>query len=203
LVLKRVQDNGLCTVSLTTAGWPVQFGINSLGLGFGTTNLTPTKSNIYGIPYIAALSHISTMENVNDATAWLKKQKFLSGHSYILIDRNGVKLLETTPSKTYEVSVNDCYCQTNHYKSDIDDNSKYKFLRGSLNRVGKVSEAVSSFKSPAVYLNWLVQTPDVLRKPSETSNALSCAAYVIDITKRRFYFTNFESGSMGMEYLEI
>lgn len=200
LILSRRQNEGVSTLSFTTAGWPVQFGINSYGLGFATTNLTPAKSRVGGLPYIAALAKISTMADVKSALVWMKTQNFMSGHSYILVDAKDAVIVETTPEEIYKIAVIDFYCQTNHYCSDIDDNSCFRYLSGSTNRAKISNEARHAFDNQLSFMSWLINNPEVLRRPNETSNILSCAAYHVDVAEMKLGVADISSNPNNMSY---
>lgn len=184
LILKRVSNDGVTTIALTTAGWPIQFGVNSNGLAFGITNLTPQTATARGIPYIAVISQIGFMKNVDEAKHWLYLQKFMSGHSYILVDQKNALVIETTSETTASHKLSESFVQANHYASNIDDNSKYKFLKRSIIRKLELQEAIDSITDTDVFLHWLNAHPNVLRIPNSGSNIASCAIYSIDAKEK-------------------
>lgn len=139
------------SAALTTVGWPAQFGVNSDGLVFAITNLTPQSTNLWGIPYIAAVSQVSLMKSTNSALKWLESVSFASGHSYVLSAPDGLALLESSGEGSMIVeSLGGDIIETNHYVSSLDDNSNYDWLAGSERR------ALEMRNAPRIYsfLEW-------------------------------------------------
>lgn len=179
VILKRVPNHGPSTVSLTTAGWPCQFGLNSAGLGFGITNLTPRRATTEGLVYIASIAEASAHSSVWSATEWLRSAPAASGHSYVLLDRFGAMLTETSVTGTSQSRCWEPIVEANHYTSSLDDNGCYPFLDGSRRRAEEMTRELHRFEaSPESFLQWLPESRKVLRR-DPSGAALTCAAYFI------------------------
>ena len=203
LVLRRIPENGVSTLSLTTAGWPIQFGVNSKGLAFGVTNLTPVKTNPQGIPYIAAVAKIATLNSIKESKMWLESQAFMSGHSYILMDSRETIILETTAETTSTRRYIEPFVQTNHYTSKIDDNSKYMYLQGSKNRQLELAVDITRFTLPNDFLSWLKIHPNVLRTTNKRSTIASCAIYAIDVIQKCIWVARADNLKHGLKKISI
>lgn len=136
VVLTRRPLTGPPTLALSTAGWPVQQGLNGDGLVFAITNLTPPRSSRAGLPYIAAVAEVSAQRSTESAVAWLANSQFCSGHSYLVADGQSAAVVETSAQGAECWPVVDVASEANHYRaqSRLADNSAYEFFDGSLTR---------------------------------------------------------------------
>lgn len=183
LVLRRLPDVGISTLALTTAGWPCQFGINAMGVGFGITNLTPSRSAPDGIIYIAALADAVAETTARSAAARLGRLPLASGHFYLFVDDTDAELVETTSSGVRRRPSTETLVETNHYTTGIDDNGRYCYLEGSQRRAWEMEAALPTFDSPQAFAEWLPNSHYVWRhEPSGT--AVTCAAFAVAVGSR-------------------
>lgn len=187
IVLERHPDKGLATLALTTAGWPCQQGVNSQGLAFAITNLTPQCARSSGLIYIAANAVVAGARSVADACETFSKLRFCSGHSYVLTGGDGAgAIIETTGENSRVFHVNTLTTKANHYwggKEAIDDNRSYAYLEGSLTREAELRKNLSGEIDPATFRLCLTRCNSVNRT-DEKGNGVTCAHFVISARDR-------------------
>lgn len=185
VVLRREPTESPGTIALTTAGWPVQFGINSQGVCFAITNLTPQRASRSGLPYIAAVAEVAGSQSTADATGWLQHQDFMSGHSYVIADGEAAAVVETAATGSEVRSVQaGVEVQTNHYLGTLDDNSRYEYGAGSDARRCELLVAADRVGSLHDFAGWLAHSKQVLRPSLGESPAVTCAAFYVDAGSR-------------------
>lgn len=178
VVLRRLASDQVATLSLTTAGWPCQFGLNSSGLGFGITNLTPMAASADGVVYIAAIADAAAQADTAEAIASVARLPLASGHSYVLFDQASAQVVETTASRISLKEAGDFLIETNHYTTLIDDNSNYRFLGGSIDRAAEMAKVLATISTPQQFVEWLSSSQRVWRH-DPSAPAVTCAVYAV------------------------
>jgi isopenicillin-N N-acyltransferase-like protein len=112
-IVERHPESGPATLALTTAGWPIQQGLNSNGLALAIANLVPISSTP-GIPYIAALPRIAARRSAVDGELAARELRLCSGRYYALVDDSGAFVGIETDGHNYE-SQQTPRAHTNHY----------------------------------------------------------------------------------------
>lgn len=192
ILLERQPDIGPATLALTTAGWPCQQGINSYGVGFAITNLTPQKAANYGLVYIAANAILGTAINTSNILEKLIKETYCSGHSYIVLDTTGdAAIMETThyTNKVYPITT--LTTKANHYfggSGSIDNNSNYAHYQSSIIREKELMANLSSLKGFLDFSHCLSKCPTVNRSDS-TQIAMTCAYFFISVKEKTIWYS--------------
>lgn len=192
ILLKRAPANtALRTLALTTAGWPAQQGINSSGLAFSITNLTPRRARKRGMNYIAANAVMSTCANIENFLQFAEKVKFCSGHSYLILDSNNRScVIETSADRFISRVLLEPYIMTNHYRlyPKLDDNSNYRYLDGSINRQIEMEKTSLGFSSPQEFSKSMSQSLHVNKKDLH-GVSVTCAYFFLVPKKQELYFS--------------
>jgi hypothetical protein len=199
VLLRRQPASGVPTLSLTTAGWPAQQGVNAAGLAFATTNLRPRRGGP-GVAYIAALAQLLDTRSIDDARGLLLGLRYCSGHYYPVADEHGRLLLVETCNDIAAELASDraVVAHTNHYLAPEleDENPRDDLLQNSVERLRRAEAMVAS--SPAESLRRQVWTvlgdhgtagAGVCRH-GQGHETRSCAAFVIDAERRSIEFTD-------------
>lgn len=192
IILERHPKTGPSTLALTTAGWPCQQGLNSSGVGFAITKLTPKVTDKTGLIYIAANAALGSAKSVDEISRRLECENFCSGHSYIVVDKNGGgAILETTPNHVNIIPVNNLSTKANHYsggRKAIDDNSNYNFLESSIKREDELRLNITGITDPHEFANCLLKSKSVNRKDS-TGPSITCAHFFISVLERSIWYS--------------
>jgi hypothetical protein len=199
VLLRRQPASGVPTLSLTTAGWPAQQGVNAAGLAFATTNLRPRRGGP-GVAYIGALAQLLDTRSIDDARGLLLGLRYCSGHYYPIADEHGrLLLVETCNDITAELaSDRPVVTHTNHYlaRELEDENPRDDLLQNSVERLRRAEAMVASSSAESVRRQlWTVlgdhgtAGTDVCRH-GEGHETRSCAAFVIDAERRSIEFTD-------------
>jgi hypothetical protein len=111
---KRKPADGVATVALTTAGWPMQQGFTENGVGFAIANLI-AKTAGDGVPYIATLPFATQARTVAAAVERIASLPHASGRFYVFCGNGKASLLEAAPSSLCELWDARTAVHTNHY----------------------------------------------------------------------------------------
>lgn len=191
ILLERHPDNGPATLALTTAGWPCQQGINSNGVGFAITNLTPQQASKHGLVYIAANAFLGTAQNTSHILSLLKTESYCSGHSYIILDSAGSgAIMETTHTETNTVHVNKLTTKGNHYSSgplSIDNNMNYPYHDFSILREKELYRNISKITNAQDFSDCLFNSNKVNRT-DKSQVAITCAHFVISVHDKTIWY---------------
>ncbi|AGF80095.1 putative choloylglycine hydrolase (plasmid) [Desulfocapsa sulfexigens DSM 10523] len=191
ILLERHPNNGPATLALTTAGWPCQQGLNSYGVGFAITNLTPNKSSKHGLVYIAANAFLGTAQSTSHILNQLKTETYCSGHSYIVLDRTGSgAIMETTNTTTNILQINSLTTKANHYLSgpqSIDNNSNYLYYDYSISREKELHENISQMANAQDFPSCLFNSQKVNRTDS-SQVAITCAHFLISVIDNTIWY---------------
>jgi len=189
IVLERHPNKGPSTLALTTAGWPCQQGVNSDGLGFAITNLTPRRSHSNGLIYIAAIAALSSMRSVKEVLNAFRILSFSSGHSYLIVDTSGAAaIVETTSECVIAREITGTAVKANHYQEgvdQIDDNGLYDSLDGSLARQEELTNCIADANSPIEYALALGRCKLVNRRQGPIATQ---AHFVINAVERQVQY---------------
>lgn len=103
-------------IGLTSAGMPIQQGVNDQGVAFAVNNLKPRKAGI-GILFPLAMALISEARSVSESVRSMRNFRFASGHYYVVVDEESILGLETTNEQAFVLGVDagDALVHTNHY----------------------------------------------------------------------------------------
>lgn len=189
ILFERHPINAPATLALTTAGWPCQQGINSSGVGFAITNLTPINVNKTNLIYIAANASLGYSDSVKSIVEKFKNIKFCSGHSYVVLDSMQGAIIETTSEKVHVMNVNRLETKTNHYwqgDGAIDDNSSYPYLCGSKQRQMELYKIIQNVSDSDTFASCLANSKYVTRNRDKES-VLTCAYFFISIKERSIW----------------
>lgn len=192
ILLQRDPIEGPSTLALTTAGWPCQQGLNSCGVGFAITNLTPKETNKSGLVYIAANAALGSAKSVTKISHRLKGETFCSGHSYILIDtKGGAAIVETTPANVDVKPIYQLTTKANHYRSGsdaLDDNSNYSFFDFSVVREAELRANIGGVTNSQEFANCLLRCSSVNRRDL-TAPAVTCAYFFISVSQKSIWYS--------------
>jgi predicted choloylglycine hydrolase len=192
IVLQRHPTNGLSTLALTTAGWPCQQGVNSSGVGFAITNLTPRVTDKSGLVYIAANAALGSANSLIEIVNRFKNEKFCSGHSYVIVDGNGGgSVLETTSEAVSVMPILSMSIKANHYRGGedaIDDNCNYSYLHCSIERESELAKNISSVTNSNEFVNCLINSPSVNRKDSK-GPSVTCAHFFVSAKEKSLWYS--------------
>lgn len=192
ILLERHPQNGPATLALTTAGWPCQQGINSNGVAFAITNLTPTHATEHGLVYIAANAALGMANSTSGILDRLKEETYCSGHSYLILDKTGTAaILETTYQQSRILPVKTLTTKANHYYSDaefIDDNSNYAYCNSSIIRENELLNNVRLLENPDDFPDCLFKSPNVNRT-GESQTVKTCAHFFISVKQKKIWYS--------------
>lgn len=113
VLIDRKIGSGPRTISLSTAGWPLQQGLNEYGLSFAITNLGATSSLI-GTTYIAALIAISCSESSKAASIKAQSIPLCSARYFQFLDKHGIHFGIETDGNVFSSKI-DTKNHTNHF----------------------------------------------------------------------------------------
>jgi len=133
LVRRRLRGGPDC-LGLTSAGAPVQQGINTAGLAFATNNLKPSRP-APGVVYIGALAALAETSSVAESTALLEGMTHAAGHYYPCADARGAAAgLETHAGGVSVIGPDGtgCIAHTNHYLDPRVEGVAYSMTVGRL-----------------------------------------------------------------------
>lgn len=116
VLVERHPSGGSATLALTTAGWPMQQGVTSAGLGFAIANLVPSTPNV-GVPYVAALPRVAAKKSLESAVAMVRTIPLCSGRFFALCDASGAYAGIESDGRQFWVS-RELTAHTNHFVFD-------------------------------------------------------------------------------------
>lgn len=189
VLLHRKPKSGPHSLALTTAGWPAQQGVNSSGLAFATTNLTPVARSRQGLVYIASLAILARLSCVRDVIAFVEAETFCSGHSYLALDSSGdAAIADTTGAKSEVHPILSQTVKANHYEatSSIDDNTSYAYLAGSQARQAEMTSVFRYVRDPSSFRAALAGN-DLLNRKQEEQVA-TCAHFFISARSQTIWY---------------
>lgn len=195
VVIERQQKDGLNTIGLSTAGWPLQQGFNSSGVGFAIANLASTRTQP-GCSYIAALPHIiGTSKAAVTASRAAEKMPLCSARYYLFVDRDGYERgVETTGVKAYS-AVNPP-AHTNHFifSDMLKEEGRPKLRMASEARrqnaedfcLGDATSLNDIFNTLARSFNF----DEGIEQRGEHDEDRTCASFIIAPEQQRMWFTS-------------
>jgi hypothetical protein len=193
VIVRRRLNSGLCTLALSTAGWPMQQGVTSNGLAFAIANLVASTTSS-GTSYICALPEIVAAQNAADAANHAAAISLCSARYFSFADAAGeFAALESDGRKSW-IS-NHKTAHTNHFVFD-----------GSSTAEGRPQIAVSSEHrrhSGTAFVDGVVRSVDTLFEElafndgtdfsiaqlGEGRNDRTCAAFILEPANQRLLFT--------------
>ncbi len=190
VLLRRRPDVGPETLALTTAGWPAQQGINSEGLAFAITNLTPRTARATGLPYIAAVAALAALSTPDEFVSIAKAHQFCSGHSYVVLGSHGPAVIVETTGTVVDIStVTSFDTKANHYRKDsqIDDNAAYGNFANSCKREKELHTLLQKVTGPAEFSLALSKSSSINRV-GENEVAVTCAYFYLDPTRQELWY---------------
>lgn len=192
VLLERHPKDSPSTLALTTAGWPCQQGVNSSGLAFAITNLTPRQADTNGLIYIAANAALGSSYSIEDIVTRFENTKFCSGHSYIVLDANGKAVIIETTAKDVRIEhIHRLSTKANHYKDgegSIDDNCNYFYLECSVKRELELLNNISNVSNAAGFQSCLEKSLYVNRMDI-SQPTITCASYFINPKTKTLWFS--------------
>ena len=102
-------------ISLSTAGWPMQQGLNEHGLGFAIANMV-AKTSTKGTSYICALTAVAASVSASSAAQRASQIPLCSARYYSFIDESG-KAIGVEHDGINSNEVNGRLAHTNHFIS--------------------------------------------------------------------------------------
>lgn len=193
VLLERKPIDGPSTLALSTAGWPMQQGVTSEGLGFAIANLNP-KSIYQGITYVAALPRIVSQACLVKATQEVKCLKLCSGRFFALCDSKNYVGIETDGKQFWTDSR--LTPHTNHYLFDgaIDFEGRPAIRKDSesrrLSAVRELSNIYdSSIEALLQVLSYDDGTEASISKLGLSGGDRTGAGFVLDPTELSISFT--------------
>lgn len=188
ILLRRLRTDGSGTLALTTAGWPAQQGVNSAGVAFAITNLTPRATRDAGIPYIAAVALLAGMRSPREFSAFATRAEFCSGHAYVALGSEGpATIVETTGAAVSITQVRGHGAKANHYAagSALDDNGMYGNLPNSCEREREMHHILPSIGSPIDFSLSLSRARYANRSVGEI---VTCAYFFLNPVNRELWY---------------
>lgn len=115
IIVDRKIGNHPRTLALSTAGWPMQQGINEFGLAFAIANIV-SNLNANGTSYICALPAVVSEASCSAASRMAEKIQLCSARYFLFVDRDGNSVgIEHDSKQCYSV---DAWApHTNHFIS--------------------------------------------------------------------------------------
>lgn len=193
VVVRRKLNTGLCTLALSTAGWPMQQGVTSDGLAFAIANMVASTSSS-GTSYICALPEIVTATSAPEAACRAAAIKLCSARYFSFADAaSEFAAVESDGSSSW--SSTNMRPHTNHFIFD-----------GSQSVEGRPKIALSSgqrCRSAAAFMNGGVRSLEELfdalafndgtdfsiAKLGTGREDRTCAAFVLEPVNQRMHFT--------------
>ncbi|WP_417077600.1 C45 family autoproteolytic acyltransferase/hydolase [Micromonospora profundi] len=118
ILCRRQPASGPETLALSTAGWPMQQGVTSAGVGFAIANLVATTVSS-GVSYIAALPHVCSGKSLAAVCKRLARVPHASARYYLICSESTQRSLEIIPGRQPGVTVDDLQCHTNHFTDAV------------------------------------------------------------------------------------
>lgn len=205
IILERHPNNEPATLALTTAGWPCQQGVNSNGIAFAITNLTPRSISKSKLVYIAANAGLCYGKSVKSLTSQFSKLSFCSGHSYIILDKNDGAIIETTGDNVRVMCISELKIMTNHYIEDInsiDDNSNYQYLTFSQQRSDELGRNILNVMHPNDFSECLAKCK-LVNRSNQTEMITTCAHFYISINDLSIWYSKGPAKNSSRGYLSM
>jgi hypothetical protein len=115
LVVRRDPRDGPSTLSLTTVGCLCLSGVNSEGVAVCNSNLVPTDAR-EGVNYLFTISRALRAGSAAEAAELIEDTRRLSGHDFMVADRQTVSDVETTAERSRRTNVaGGVRVHANHY----------------------------------------------------------------------------------------
>lgn len=181
------------TLALSTAGWPIQQGVNEFGLAFAIANMG-AKPLISGTSYICALAAIASTKSSKEAVQKATHISLCSARYYKFLDTTGKALgIESTGNEFFELSGYKAH--TNHFVS-----KKGEELEGRL-MVRRESEArrvelenifripCNSVEDVFSRLKLTDKVDSLIVKHGNDIEDRTCATFVISPVEKAIWFT--------------
>lgn len=205
VLVERRPENAPHTLALSTAGWPMQQGITSAGIGFAIANLV-AKNVRPGVSYIAVLPALAAAVTLDEAVRCATAVTGCSARFYALCDAYGHFVgIETDGGNAWTSRVLDVH--TNHF-----------LYSGGIEVEGRDNSASEERRLKAVNVLRTVDPGDTeslfgILETNDGSNTCisrrghgrddrSCAGFVLDPANRSILLTVGPPGlSSPQEYL--
>lgn len=150
----RKPRRGPNTLALTTAGWPLQQGLNNGGLAAAIANAV-SRDVATGIPYIALLPRIMSQSTVVGARHLISEHPHASARIYVLADLHETTAVQVVPGRAaFESSDN---VQANHLTGDaVDFEGRPDIVKDSEARCLSFKSLIATASAvPATARGWL------------------------------------------------
>jgi hypothetical protein len=193
VVVRRRLSNGLYTLALSTAGWPMQQGVTSSGLAFAIANLVATTLSS-GTSYICALPEIVRANTVQEAAVHAETIPLCSARYFSFADANGgFVALESDGCTWWKSNVKSPH--TNHFIFDraLAVEGRPNIAVSSANRcraaITFMDGVVRSIEELFHALAFNDGTDSSIARLGTGRDDRTCAAFVLEPSVQRMHFT--------------
>lgn len=193
VLIDRKVGSGPRTIALSTAGWPMQQGLNEYGLSFAITNLGANK-NLIGTTYIAALMDLSSYESSKSAANKAQNIPLCSARYFKLLDSNGFHFGIETDGKVFSSRM-DSQNHTNHFVHEdmLELEGRANIVFESQGRLESLKELMgSSFDDVTTIFKNIVALNEnefPIEKMGTRWEDRTCATFIINPRQRKMWFT--------------
>lgn len=149
VVVRRRPDRGPETLSLTTVGCLSLIGMNSEGVAVCNNNLMPTDPRP-GVNYLFTITRALSCPSASEAVDSIENTRRLSGHNFVVVDREAAFNLETTAGRAALTRVRGSFVHANHHNAETTSPLEFKGvdLSGSRWREGHLRESFAAAARP-------------------------------------------------------
>jgi isopenicillin-N N-acyltransferase-like protein len=183
-VVRRSPINGPVVAGLTSAGAPIQQGVNEDGVAFAINNLTPYEHGD-GLVYTTILTGISSAPSALSAASLVEGCVHASGHYYPIADATTALGVETSPGGvgTLVAKEHEALVHTNHY---LVPEFRGRVSGGSLRRKQILDQLALSWNGDRSSV-W--EMLEAVEQSTSAESALTedhtCATFIVDPVARK------------------
>lgn len=201
ILCRRMSTTGAPTLALTTAGWPIQQGVNNLRVAVAISNMVSDAVAENGVPYIAVLPGIMRTSASTDAIySALTALQHASARFYATADANGGVGIEVLPGRGLFRLSDDC-THTNHvlHPDAARFEGRPEAIAGSNRRLAELNDVTSSngdLLHPGAILSMISTNANLIQR-GEDSDDWTHAAFALVPNDRRILCSVVDSGEVG------
>lgn len=207
IVVRRKPDNAASTLALSTAGWPMQQGITSNGLGFAIANMVAANHQS-GTSYICALPAIAQARSALDAAERASALPLCSGRYYAFCDSSAQFMGIETDGRSFW-RTNEPIAHTNHFvithAKNVEGRPEFAITSEKRRQTATAYRALTPVSIDALFaaLAFHDETSYSISQHGEGHNDRTCAAFVIEPSRGRLHFTAGPPAEAAIQTLEI
>jgi Acyl-coenzyme A:6-aminopenicillanic acid acyl-transferase len=192
VLIERRPAEGPLSLALSTAGWPMQQGVTSEGLGFAIANLVAKRTRP-GLSYIAALPAITARTDLEQATRYERSLVICSARFYAFADESGGYIgIETDGEARWTSDLPDVH--TNHFVYGDATTAEGRDTTASERRLQRARlEVRAAMPVDATSLFRVLEindgTEESISRRAQGRETRSCAGFVLDPVERSILAT--------------